>query len=142
MNEKQQTNKQTKEIAMSISVADRQIIEDVVNNFVNNKWQFTAYNITTVAKQRGANDRHRNLKQAVHDMFANGEMDGYTRDLVTIQVANTKAYLYSPVNADVSDYDEEDSHETEMDEEDSDDYTSAIGDLDDSDAGDSNSVIV
>jgi len=90
---------------MSISVADRQIVEDVVTEFVSKGWQFTAYNITTEAKKRGANDRHRNLKQAVHDMFKGNEITGYSRDLVDIKSVGAKAYLYSPSGSDVNDYD-------------------------------------
>ena len=78
---------------MSISVADRQIVEEVVEEFVSKGWQFTAYTITTEAKKRGADDRHRNLKQAVHDMFGAGDLDGYTRDLVDIKSVGQKAYL-------------------------------------------------
>ena len=94
---------------MSISVADRQIVEDVVTEFVSKGWQFTAYNITTEAKKRGAGDRHRNLKQVVHEMFKNDELDGYDRDLVDIKRVGAKAYLYSPSGLDADDYDEDDS---------------------------------
>ena len=90
---------------MSISVADRQIVEDVVTEFVSKGWQFTAYNITTEAKKRGANDRHLNLKQAVHDLFKGNEITGYSRDLVDIKSVGAKAYLYSPSGSDVNDYD-------------------------------------
>jgi hypothetical protein len=92
---------------MSISVADRQIVEEVVEEFKSKGWQFTAYNITTEAKKRGAGDRHLNLKKAVHDMFRQGDLDSYTRDLVDIKSVGSKAYLYSPSGSDVSDYDED-----------------------------------
>jgi len=96
---------------MNISVANRTIVEEVVEEFKSKGWQFTAYNITTEAKKRGADDRHRNLKQAVHDMFKNDEIDGYSRDLVDIKSSGMKAYLYSPDGSDVNDYDEDDSGE-------------------------------
>lgn len=102
---------------MSISVADRQIVEEVVEEFVSKGWQFTAYNITTEAKKRGAGDRHLNLKQAVHDMFKNDEIKSYSRDLVDIKSVGSKAYLYSPSGSDVNDYDEDaiaDSDEDNM----------------------------
>jgi len=117
---------------MSISVADRQIVEDVVTEFVSKGWQFTAYNITTEAKKRGANDRHRNLKQAVHDMFKGNEITGYSRDLVDIKSVGAKAYLYSPSGSDVNDY--ADASDDASSDADADADADGVVDTDDADS--------
>lgn len=118
-------------MSTSISVADRQIVEEIVEEFVSKGWQFTAYNITTEAKKRGADDRHRNLKRAVHSMFSNDEIDGYTRDLVNIKSVGAKAYLYSPTGSDVDEYDEDADADANASLDDEDDMSIGI-DTDDS----------
>ena len=75
------------------STSNEQIVRDVVNEFVSKQWSFTAFNITTEAKNRGANDRHNNLKGVVHDMFLNGEMDGYDRTTKDVGLA-VRPFLY------------------------------------------------
>ena len=78
---------------MSGTVDNEQIVRDVVNEFVSKQWSFTAFNITTEAKNRGANDRHNNLKGVVHDMFLNGEMAGYDRTTKDVGAA-VRPFLY------------------------------------------------
>ena len=74
---------------------DAQVVKDVVNEFVTKGWSFTAYTITTEARKRGAKGSHDNMKRIVHDMFNDGEMQGYTRDTKDVG-ANIQPFFYAP----------------------------------------------
>lgn len=80
------------------------IVKEVVQEFVDKKWTFTAYTITTEAKNRGADERHGQMKGTVHDMFRNSEITGYTRSVANIPGLTTQPFLYTP---DIQNEDEE-----------------------------------
>jgi len=59
-------------------------VREVVGEFVDKKWKFTAYNITTEVRQRGMDVRHGEVKGIVHGMFADGDMTGYSRRTIDV----------------------------------------------------------
>ena len=83
------------------------IVEEVVDEFITQGKMFTAWDVTKVAKQRGADEPHRFLKGAVHGMFADGTLpnSGYSRSI--INVGSPPPWVYHPVNADPQDYEDE-----------------------------------
>ncbi|MFA5314049.1 MAG: hypothetical protein WC375_12175 [Methanomassiliicoccales archaeon] len=72
------------------------IVKAVVNEFISKRWAFTAYTITLEARKRGADEYHNELKKVVHSMFANGEMNGFVRELANIPNAPRQPFLYQP----------------------------------------------
>jgi hypothetical protein len=73
----------------------RQILEDVIRGKVDRGEMFTAFEISLEAQQRGVTERHRHLKQAIHQYFEGGHMGGvYTRTLIHIPEAPQAAWLY------------------------------------------------
>jgi hypothetical protein len=72
-----------------------QIIEDVIREKVDRGEMFTAFEISLQAQQRGVTERHRHLKQTIHQYFEGGHMGTvYTRTLIRIPGAPQAAWLY------------------------------------------------
>ena len=89
---------------------NEEIVKEVVAEFIQNKWSFTAYNITTEAKKRGATDRHNALKGIVHAMYLDDELPGYSRTTTTVPGSSAKPFLYkSDASADDGDAEQDDS---------------------------------
>ena len=78
-----------------ITDADKQIVVDIVKEFIGKKWSFTAYTITTEARKKGVTAPHVELKRIVHDMYKNKEMDNYDRRSEDVG-APIKPFLYFP----------------------------------------------
>ena len=72
------------------------IVKGIVNEFISKRWSFTAYTITLEARKRGADEPHNDLKKVVHGMFANGEMQGFTRSVANIPNVPRQPFLYQP----------------------------------------------
>ena len=77
------------------------IVRTVVKEFVQKNWSFTAYTITTEAKNRGADEPHPVLKKVVHKMFTDGEMvndkgEAYIRNHANIPGLSVQPFLYAP----------------------------------------------
>jgi hypothetical protein len=78
-----------------ITDSDRDVVIGIVKEFISKKWEFTAYNITAEARKKGVSARHNDVKQIVHDMYSDGEMDNYVRK--NKDVGKTiQPFLYSP----------------------------------------------
>jgi hypothetical protein len=78
------------------------LIRDVVIEKIAAGLPFTAYDITTEARHRGATEQHWAMKNTVHAMFSNGEFSGYDR--TSIQTPTGPAWCYHPLGFDLSSY--------------------------------------
>lgn len=74
--------------------------KQVVENFCNNLESFTSLDVSNIVKKEGFEFlRHRDIAQAVRNLYINGHMDnfGYCRSLVDVTLKNgdiVHAYLY------------------------------------------------
>ena len=80
-------------------------IENVVNDFVNGGNMFTAWDVTVaVRKVAKAKVQHYEVKREVHQMFDNGNMVGYNRELANLPNVNPQPWIYYPPSADPKTY--------------------------------------
>lgn len=86
---------------MSVDATLRMIIED----FVDNRYMFTAYDVSRAACSNGVDERHRDLRDNVHFLIADiiNNTD-YTRTLVDLPNVDISPWLYHPSGARISDY--------------------------------------
>ena len=83
---------------------DRQVVEQVVQSRVAAGAMFTAYDITVQARAQGAQIRHGEARDIVHNMFNNGTMGAsYQRSVVDIGIA-TNPFVYHRYTDDPSQY--------------------------------------
>jgi hypothetical protein len=67
------------------TVANQQIMEQVIREKVGRGEMFTAFEVSLEARGRGGDERHRHMKHVVHQAFTSGLMGtDYTRSLVSI----------------------------------------------------------
>jgi bifunctional DNA-binding transcriptional regulator/antitoxin component of YhaV-PrlF toxin-antitoxin module len=89
-----------------ISLATQQVIEEVIDEKVGDSEMFTAFNVSVEAKRRGVHERHRNLKNFIHQhvdvLINNGDAD-YRQELVDIP-NRPQAFLYFPASADPEEF--------------------------------------
>ena len=79
--------------------------ENVVNDFVNNGTMFTAWDVTlAVRKTVKAKVQHYEVKREVHQMFDNGNMVGYNRELANLPNVDPQPWIYYPPTADPKTY--------------------------------------
>lgn len=81
---------------------NEQILRDIVAEKVQNGEPFTAWDVTSAARARGASEAHYQMKNTVHRMFSSGEIPGFDRTI--IQTPTGPAWCYHPLGADVSNY--------------------------------------
>jgi hypothetical protein len=75
--------------------ATQQLIEQVLQEKVQRGEMFTALDVSLETQKRGVQERHRNMRQVVHQYFEGGYMGShYTRTLVSIPGAPSAAWLY------------------------------------------------
>lgn len=80
-------------------------IENVVNDLVNNGTMFTAWDVTlAVRKTVKARVQHFEVKREVHQMFDNGNMVGYNRELANLPNVDPQPWIYYPPSADPKTY--------------------------------------
>ena len=87
-----------------ITVENKAIVEEVIQELVDLNIMFTAFDITVLAKTKGTDQRHEILKQAVHNFYSDGDMLSYTRTLIEIDNCTIRPFLYYSSNGDPSDY--------------------------------------
>jgi len=87
---------------MSLGAADRQIVEEIVEEWVRGENMFTAFDVSLEAKRRGAQCRHRDMKPAIHEQMRYNR--DYTRQQIQINGASGRPYLYFLVGADPDEY--------------------------------------
>jgi len=79
-------------------------INNIVAEWIADGRMFTAFEVSLEAKERGADERHRNMKDAIHQALSRfGSTRGYTRTLMDVG-ANNEAWVYHEGDADPSDY--------------------------------------
>jgi hypothetical protein len=87
-----------------------QIIDTVVKEFLDRGQAFTAFEVSLEAKKRGANERHRDMKNYIHQSAGlNDEMEfgDYTKTLVSVGNEGgqpLQAFLYHPKSYDPNTY--------------------------------------
>jgi hypothetical protein len=81
---------------------NEQILRDIVAEKVQAGQSFTAWDVTSAARSRGANEQHYQMKNVVHRMFSNGEIAGFDR--TAIPTPTGTAWLYHPLGADIQPY--------------------------------------
>lgn len=80
-------------------------VQQAVMDKVNANEMFTAFDITKQLRQTGARTYHSQVKGIVHGMFVNGEMTGYSRDVIDLPNGQGgRPFLYFPPTADPSTY--------------------------------------
>jgi hypothetical protein len=71
-------------------------INDVVSNWVNEGRMFSAFEVSLAVKDQGVRERHRNMRDAVHEViFRIGGPQGYSRTLMDVG-APEQAWVYHP----------------------------------------------
>lgn len=79
-------------------------IREVVKEWVAVGRMFTAFEVSLAAKERGVEERHRNMRNRVHEIiYDEGVNNNYTRMLMDVG-APEQAWLYYPVGGDPYSY--------------------------------------
>ena len=87
-----------------------QIIDTVIKEFLDRGQAFTAFEVSLEAKKRGATERHRDMKNYIHQCAGlNDEMEfgDYSKTLVSVGNEGgqpLQAFLYHPKSYDASTY--------------------------------------
>jgi len=87
---------------MSIGSADSQIVEEVVEDWVDDEKMFTAFDVSVEAKKRGAQCRHREMKSTIHELMRYNS--NYRKQTLQVRGAYTKPFVYLPHGSDISEY--------------------------------------
>ena len=75
------------------------VIKDLIASRVHRNEMFTAYDVSKEVQQRGIRARHLNLRDVTHKLYADGDMDGYSRTLIDLG-NGLQAFVYHPTSAD------------------------------------------
>ena len=90
------------------NAANQSIIDAIINEKIQNNEMFTAWDITSEAKRRGATEWHNDLKKGVHQAYTYIESQGYVRtNQIAIPGSNASAlnpWIYYPDGSDPKDY--------------------------------------
>lgn len=79
---------------MTVDASVRRMIGNVVQDFINEGKMFTAFEVSLGVKERGVQERHRNMRDTVHEIiFEYGDPAGYTRTLRDVG-APESAWVY------------------------------------------------
>ena len=100
-----------------ISVTLDEKIQDVIENFMNNKVMFTAFDVTKVLRSNGNDIKHYEIKSKIHDIAIDLMSDYcYERDSVDINVNDKciSTFVYHDENSDPSDYMINENEDTEV----------------------------
>ena len=85
------------------STSNEQIIRDVIADKVSKNNAFTAFDITMQSKKKGMDDRHRNVKEIIHQILWD-EYPSYQKALIDVPGAPVQPFLYFPQGYDINDY--------------------------------------
>jgi bifunctional DNA-binding transcriptional regulator/antitoxin component of YhaV-PrlF toxin-antitoxin module len=86
------------------SPQNTKIIRDILTATTADNEPFTAYDITLAARRKGVRERHDDIKQVVHDVYANSEMPSvYIRSIVNL-TGGAQPFLYHPTWKSPRDY--------------------------------------
>lgn len=92
------------------TLSNQIIVENVVEELAMKKKMFTAYDVTSIAKEQGADENHYQMKNVVHNMRDALKLNfSYERQLITIPLLDgqddPQVFVYFPENDDPYDYD-------------------------------------
>ena len=77
-------------------------VKEVIADKISRDVMFTAFDITKELRKNGNKVRHGNIRSIVHDLFRNGEINGYTRTIIDIN--GDRPFVYHPISSDASLY--------------------------------------
>ena len=84
---------------------NQKIVESVIKDKLGAGEMFTAFDVSTEARKRGATERHLHMKGHIHQTLGSESGTfGYTRTTVTISGIKVDPWLYHPLNASIGDY--------------------------------------
>src|SRR5262249_57417937 len=70
---------------MTLGIATQSRIDDIVQDWVNEGRMFTAFEVSLAVKEQGVRERHRNMRDQVHEViFRIGGPKGYSRTLMDV----------------------------------------------------------
>lgn len=81
-----------------------QKVETVVNQFVNDGFMFTAWDVTAFLRKNGERIFLAEVKDVIVRMFINSEMGTYTRDVVDLNLSPNPFCYFHP-SCDIANYD-------------------------------------
>jgi bifunctional DNA-binding transcriptional regulator/antitoxin component of YhaV-PrlF toxin-antitoxin module len=91
------TNRKDKAMALDPVIQDK--ITTVVSQWVNEGKMFTAFEVSLAVKEEGVRERHRHMRDTVHEIiFRIGGPNGYTRTLMDVG-APEQAWVYHPMRS-------------------------------------------
>jgi hypothetical protein len=79
-------------------------IQQVAIDKAANNEMFTAFDVSRAVQNMGHKERHNNMKEHVHDVFATGQLPGYSRTLVVVEQGKPEAWVYHPQGVDPNTY--------------------------------------
>lgn len=81
-------------------------IENLVSQLTGNATMFTAFDITMMLRRANptTNIRHGEVRDAIHNLYSNNQMNGFVRDLVRMNNGQ-EAYVYHAYGTKAEDYD-------------------------------------
>ena len=90
---------------MTLGTATQSRIDDVVSQWVRDGKMFTAFEVSLAVKEEGVRERHRNMRDYVHQaIYQAGVARGdYSRTLMDVG-APEQAWVYHPISANPYDY--------------------------------------
>jgi hypothetical protein len=90
---------------MTLGMATQSRIDDIVSQWVGEGKMFTAFEVSLAVKDQGIRERHRNMRDYIHEsIFRAGVARGdYTRTLMDVG-APQQAWVYHPVGANPYEY--------------------------------------
>src|SRR5688572_27724963 len=85
---------------MALEPAVEGILTEVITTFFNEGRMFTAFEVSLAAKERGVEDRHRSMRERIHELIheVGGPGGGYSRTLMDVG-APEQAWVYHPLTA-------------------------------------------
>src|SRR5262249_11272704 len=103
LREVQQHHPQGETMTLGIAVQSR--IDDIVAQWVREGKMFTAFEVSLAVKEEGVRERHRNMREYVHQsIFRAGVARGdYTRTLMDVG-APEQAWVYHPAGSNPYEY--------------------------------------
>jgi len=84
----------------TMDIATTSEVENMVAVLINQRKPFSAFDITKAVRSAGFKERHKDVKQVVHQLYGDEEMSDYTRTLVDFPGGNGPAFLYHPPEID------------------------------------------
>src|SRR6266511_3724108 len=90
---------------MTLGIATQSRIDDIIADWVREGRMFTAFEVSLAVKEQGVRERHRNMREYVHQsIFRSGIARGdYSRTLMDVG-APEQAWVYHPAGSNPYEY--------------------------------------